>query len=241
LRAPHLLRVAQEPACFAPLLAALGAAGLRSGWLELRRPAELPASLEAAAALGAARAVAAGDGRSLAVKALRGAPVLRDLLREHFAGCALVLVAVDSGSATPAGPVADAPELRAEGEGWRVTLPPRLADAANAASVANAANVDNAANTTEIANVANPASVAHGRPDGGRGRTESAGAAASAGPGSAAAAGDGAGEHLDTPHLLARLRRPRPWAIETAEPGPIAPAPGGVGTVAGVGGVGGET
>ncbi len=148
MRAPHLLRVTQEPARFAPLFAALAAAGLRCGGLERRRAGAPPPSLEAAAALGAARAVAAADGRSVAVKALRGAPVLRDLLREHFAGCALVLVAAAGGDGEqPAGPLAAAPELQAEGERWRVILP-------------------------------TPA----------------------------------AAEHLDTPHLLARLRRPRPWA-----------------------------
>jgi hypothetical protein len=186
---PHLLRVAQEPASFAPLFAALTAAGLRCGWLELRRPGAPPPGLEAAAALGAARAVAAGDGRSVAVKALRGAPVLRDLLREHFAGCTLVLVAGsgadgadgadgddgDDGAAPPTGPLAAAPELRAEGEGWRVA-PPGVIPAAGAADSA---------------------------------------------PGMGAAA-----ERLDTAHLVARLRRPRPWASEDAAP-PAAPPPAG--------------
>ena len=55
-----------------------------------------------AAALGALRAVAAGGGRVGRVKPLRGAPVLRDLLREHFLGCAVVLVrGVDAGFPTP--------------------------------------------------------------------------------------------------------------------------------------------
>jgi hypothetical protein len=48
--------------------------------------------LEIAAGLGALRAVSVGEGRTVAVKPLRGAPVLEDLLREHFQGCALVLV-----------------------------------------------------------------------------------------------------------------------------------------------------
>jgi hypothetical protein len=192
-RGPHLLRVAQEPARFAPLFAALAAAGLRCGWLELRQAGAPPASLEAAAALGAARAVATGEGRSVAVKALRGAPVLRDLLREHFAGCALVLVAAGGGGEAPAGAVAAAPELRAEGEGWRVTLPP-----------------------------------AGGSHDGAGASLPTAEAAdAEAAP--AASAASAAVQHLDTPHLLARLRRPRPWAGEATTAAPNAPDPAGSG------------
>lgn len=121
MRPPHLLRVEEGPERFAPLLAALAGAGLRAGWLELRPPEPAAASLEAAAALGARRAVAAGGGRSLAVKALRGEPVLRDLLREHFAGCTLVLVRVAPGPA--AVPLASIPALTPAGEGWRIAWP----------------------------------------------------------------------------------------------------------------------
>ncbi len=121
MRPPHLLRVEEGPERFAALLAALAGAGLRAGWLELRPPEPAAASLETAAALGARRAVAAGGGRSLAVKALRGEPVLRDLLREHFAGCALVLVRVAPEPA--AVPLASIPALTPAGEGWRIALP----------------------------------------------------------------------------------------------------------------------
>jgi len=55
--------------------------------------------------------VAVGGGRSVAVKTLRGAPVLGDLLREHFAGCAVVLAAGE----------VDAPLVAVDGDGWRVT------------------------------------------------------------------------------------------------------------------------
>lgn len=120
---PHLLRVEGPPELYAPLFEAARAEGLRLGWLELLEPeipeaaapppAPVPERLAAAAALGALRAVAVGGGRSVTVKPLRGAPVLTDLLREHFRGCAAVLVA-------GAGGPADAPALAADGDSWTV-------------------------------------------------------------------------------------------------------------------------
>ena len=112
MRAPHLLRVDEGPERFAPLVEAARALGLRIGWLELEAvPA--PAPLEAAASLGVLRAVAVGEGRTVAVKPLRGTPVLRDLLREHFRGCALVLVRGKL----------EAPSLTPVEEGWSVEAP----------------------------------------------------------------------------------------------------------------------
>ncbi len=121
LRRLHRLRVEEGPEPFAALLAALAAAGLRAGWLDLAPDAAAmpaaPADLEAAAAAGVLRAVAVGSGasggRAIAVKPLRGAPVLDDLCREHFRGCALLLVR---------GEVA-APSLAPEGDGWTVGPP----------------------------------------------------------------------------------------------------------------------
>ncbi|HEX4964953.1 MAG TPA: hypothetical protein VF173_29350 [Thermoanaerobaculia bacterium] len=113
MKAPHLLEVTASPDRFAPLIEAARALGLRVGWLELgARPAPVPPDLEAAAALGALRAVAVGEGRTVAVKPLRGAPVLKDLLREHFRGCALVLVRGEVG----------VPALEPDGEAWRIIL-----------------------------------------------------------------------------------------------------------------------
>jgi hypothetical protein len=109
----HVLRIAADISTFTPLFKAMRAIGLRVGWLELGAVAGVPPTLEAAAALGALRAVAVGGGRSVAVKPLRGAPVLKDLLQEHFRGCALVLVQ---------GEVA-APLLIANGDAWRLSLP----------------------------------------------------------------------------------------------------------------------
>ncbi len=86
-----LVGVNADAAAFATLFAAARAARVRLGWLDLAA-APPPAELEAAAALGALRAVAVGGGRAVTVKPLAGEPVLRDLLREHFLGCSAVLV-----------------------------------------------------------------------------------------------------------------------------------------------------
>ncbi len=80
-------------------------------------PAPVPESLEAAASRGVLRAVAIGGGRAVAVKPIRGEPVLRDVLREHFSGCLLVLVTGEI----------DAPLLAPSGEDW--TLGPEVAAA----------------------------------------------------------------------------------------------------------------
>lgn len=110
MKRPRLLRVEEGPEVFGALIRSLAAAGVRVGWLDLSAPPEPPAALEGAAAAGAMRAVAAGGGRAVAVKPLRGAPVLRDLLREHFLGCRAVLVR---------GAV-EAPRLAPDGERWRL-------------------------------------------------------------------------------------------------------------------------
>jgi hypothetical protein len=114
LKSPHLLRVDDAPDRFAPLIAAARALGLRVGWLDLGgATTPIPAPLEAAAALGVLRAVAVGEARSVAVKPMRGAPVLKDLLREHFRGCVLVLVHGEL----------EAPSLRIEDDAWIVAPP----------------------------------------------------------------------------------------------------------------------
>lgn len=110
MKTPHLLRVEEDPEPFAALIEAARAAGLRVGWLELAEAAPLPEVLQSAAALGVLRAVSVGEGRTVAVKPLRGAPVLKDVLREHFLGCALVLVRGD----------VEAARLRLDDEGWIV-------------------------------------------------------------------------------------------------------------------------
>jgi hypothetical protein len=119
VKSPHLLRVTVPPDRFASLIEAARVLKLRVGWLDWPgtpgAPGERPAtsSLEVAADLGVLRAVAVGEGRTVSVKPLRGRPVLKDLLREHFLGCALVLVRGD----------VDAPALEPDGDGWRLQLP----------------------------------------------------------------------------------------------------------------------
>jgi hypothetical protein len=92
LTAPALVAVDEEPQAFRALFEAARQRGARVGWLDLAQPVEPPAELAAALEVGAFKSVSATAGKSVAVKATRGAPVLRDLLREHFPGCALVLV-----------------------------------------------------------------------------------------------------------------------------------------------------
>lgn len=114
MKGPHLLKVEEGPERFADLIAAARAEGLRMGWLDLAPPSPpWPPDLETAAAAGVLRAVSVGGDRSVVVKPLRGAPVLRDLLREHFRGAMLVLVRGE----------VDAPLLKKDGEEWGVTPP----------------------------------------------------------------------------------------------------------------------
>jgi hypothetical protein len=114
MKSPHLLRVEGDPSQFASLIEAARSLGLRIGWLELDGSSSpIPETLGLAAGLGVLRAVSVGEGRAVAVKPLRGAPVLKDLLREHFQGCALVLIRGD----------VEAPALRIEGDAWIVTPP----------------------------------------------------------------------------------------------------------------------
>ncbi|MEM1205267.1 MAG: hypothetical protein AAGN66_18710 [Acidobacteriota bacterium] len=129
-----LLRVERPVVEFEPLIAAVRHEGGRVGWLEwpedpepaaagagdgLSTPA-VTGALGAAARAGAMRAVSlrsasTPDGASpgtysIAVKPLFGPPVLGDVLREHFRGCALVLIQ---------GPV-DAPRLMPRNGDWGV-------------------------------------------------------------------------------------------------------------------------
>ena len=93
MKTPVLLAVDGAAEAYAPLFAAAKAAGVRVGWLAWNVQVDPPPPLQAPPLLEAFRAVAVGDGRSLAMKPMQGKAVLRDLLREHFLGADVVLVA----------------------------------------------------------------------------------------------------------------------------------------------------
>ena len=113
MRRIHLLRVADEAHVFAPLLRAAGDAGLRVGWLELQAPPP-PEVLLAALEAGGDRAVGVGESSTVTARPRKGASRLRELMRQQFLGCTLVLVHGD----------ADAPALAPVSEGaWRVSIP----------------------------------------------------------------------------------------------------------------------
>lgn len=112
MKAPHWWQVSEGPEAFAELFAAARALGLRLGWLELELGFALPEPLEVAASAGALRAVALSAGRSVAVKSRQGPAVPLDLLREHFLGCAAVLVRGESSQASAL--------LSREGEAFRL-------------------------------------------------------------------------------------------------------------------------
>lgn len=117
---PHLLRVDRTMLEFAPFVAALRQDGRRAGWLEWapgKRP-PAPASPEVGET-GVLRAVKVDAEQTVAVKKLRGAPVLRDVLREHFRGCAVVLVLADNESDLDA-PRLEPAESAAGAAGWRI-------------------------------------------------------------------------------------------------------------------------
>ncbi len=119
----HLLRVERPVVEFGNLIAAMRHEDERTGWLELPGEAagQLPESLEAAAGAGVLRAVSAGGGRSVAVKPMLGEPVLRDLLREHFRGCRLVMISVHGTPPAGRGEI-DAPLLQPDGADWTVKM-----------------------------------------------------------------------------------------------------------------------
>jgi len=118
LRRIHVLRVEEEPDVFGPLLLAAAAAGLRVGWLELASPPPPPPEeLRRALLAGGERALAVAEGWTLSVRARRGAPRLRELLRAQFAGCAAVLVRGQAGVVVGV----EAPRLAPLAEGtWSV-------------------------------------------------------------------------------------------------------------------------
>jgi|SRR5687767_9958663 len=101
----HALRVTEGSAAFRSLCAAVEREGERAGWLDLSASASGADLVD-----GVWKAVTVEAARTVAIKRRRGAPVLRDLLREHFSGCRLVLVHGE----------APLPLLRSRGEEWEI-------------------------------------------------------------------------------------------------------------------------
>jgi hypothetical protein len=113
----HALRVTEGSAAFRSLFVALEHHGERAGWLDLRidpsvavATAASDGALDGALGNGVWKAVGVEAGRTVAIKSRRGAPVLRDVLREHFRGCRVVLVRGE----------APLPLLRSRGEDWEL-------------------------------------------------------------------------------------------------------------------------
>lgn len=127
----HMLRYDGEPSALAGLFAAVRAEGLRAGWLELGAGAmgssaqgpDVGSAVEA----GAFRAAAVAAGRVVSVKAIAGPPVLRDLLREHFLGCALVVVRPGRAASGFEADLGEVPVLEAVEGRLRVTAPGQAA------------------------------------------------------------------------------------------------------------------
>ena len=123
----HLLRYEGEPAALEALFAAVRAEGLRAGWLQVDpvRREEGPAG--DAVEAGAFRAAAVAPGRVASVKRVAGPPVLRDLLREHFLGCTLVVVRPGGAGSALDAELSEAPILEPVGESLRVRPPGQAA------------------------------------------------------------------------------------------------------------------
>lgn len=108
----HLLRVQGQADDYLELIEALGADGRRVGWLDLGGT-QVPGTLKAASQSGVLRAVGVDDGVTVAVKPRRGSVVMKDLLREYFVGCSVVLVRDGEGL----------PGLSAADGGWVLEVP----------------------------------------------------------------------------------------------------------------------
>lgn len=107
---PRTVRVSAVAGSFSTLFDAARAASVRIGWLDLVATPEAPGDLEIAAGSGALRAVSVSGRRILSIKTLLGEPVLRDVVRENFTGCRLLLIRGE----------VEAPELVPRSDGWLI-------------------------------------------------------------------------------------------------------------------------
>jgi hypothetical protein len=103
---------------FHPLVEAAHEAGFRVGWLEWSQAHPLPAVLEGALDRGSPfRTVTVAPSGVVAAKRVEGAPVLKDLLREYFSGCRLVLLRGGDRGRT------HLPSIDPDDGGWLLTFP----------------------------------------------------------------------------------------------------------------------
>lgn len=112
MRRVHQLCAEQPPSEYASLVEAARQIGVRIGWWEnitVTPPAPLAAPTDA----GFFQSIAVGADATLSVKRRIGPAVARDLIREYFLGCDLVLMAGR----------AEYPCLKRLESGWVVTLP----------------------------------------------------------------------------------------------------------------------
>jgi hypothetical protein len=91
LKRVHLLQIEDAPSRFEPLVRAVSKAGMRVGWLDFRA-IETPDALAAASETGVFRAVSVGESSTVSVKSRIGPAVTKDLIREYFQGCSVVLI-----------------------------------------------------------------------------------------------------------------------------------------------------
>jgi hypothetical protein len=133
----HLLRYQGEPAALEALFEAIRAEGLRAGWLELDSQPGGEGPAGDAVAAGAFRAAAVTPGRVVSVKRVTGPPVLRDLLREHFLGCALVVVRPGGAGSALDAELAEVPTLELAPDGYRITAAGQAAHELSAEALAS--------------------------------------------------------------------------------------------------------
>ena len=116
----HLLVVDAPAGRFETLVLAAKELGLRVGWLDLETLPQVPEALAEANRSGAYRSVAVTARGTLAAKSIGGGLLLKDLLREHFLGCSLVLVLGQASAALGKGALASIPRLSEHPRGWSI-------------------------------------------------------------------------------------------------------------------------
>ncbi len=92
MKAPRIILVEGTLEQYSEMVQKESAAGRRVGWLDMNAATALPERFDRAGSIGVFRAVEVGATATLSCKPRKGSVVLKDLLREHFLGCSVVLV-----------------------------------------------------------------------------------------------------------------------------------------------------